>query len=357
MKYDLSQDDTCLILSLRHLGDAVVVAGFINALSDRYKSIAIDVLGRQDLREVTEAFCSVREYIPIELPLFGHHRKSLAGLRDAVWKIALLRKRKYDCCINLMGDVRENALGNVVGATKVISPVWPRTHPFRRHITTVNSSGNPSDRAELPCIAIGYYAAIESFAEQLGLRSLRWPKSIRTPRTQGDFAVVGLHPGASHPSKQWPVDKWRELIWRLAARGCRMVIYGSPAEADGLRTGFAAEISDFAIEIITSGMSPFLQSLATLDLLVCVDSFSSHAAHAVGLPTVVLHGPFDPSVMTPPSGVPLSAGDMCGMFPCYNGQSCANKRCEYICVRGIQVEAVMTAVDLVITRSPHFARG
>jgi len=339
---------------MRHLGDAVVVAGFVNALTERYSGIAIDILGRQELRGVTEAFCSIREYLPIELPVFGHHRKSVGEVSNALRKIMLLRKRRYDCCINLMGDVRENAFGRIVGAKKVISPVWPKTHPFRRHIRSAYSFGNPPSRAELSVIESGYYAAIDFFAGQLGLRCLRWPKTNHAKGMQSDIPVVGLHPGASHPSKQWPADKWRELIRRLAARGCRVAMYGSPAEAERLRTEFEVEISNFSMELITSGMSAFLQSLATLDLMVCMDSFSSHAAHAIGLPAVVLHGPFDPSVMTPPTGVPLSAGDMCGIFPCYS-RSCGNATSEYICVRGIQVEAVMRAVDAMITHSAEFA--
>jgi ADP-heptose:LPS heptosyltransferase len=355
MKRDLSQVETCLILSMRHLGDAVIVAGFVNALSERYRGIAVDVMGRRDLRGVTEAFCSIREYIPIELPVFGHHRKSLAEIRDALGKIGLLRNRKYDCCINLMGDLRENTIGHIVGARKNISPAWPEASPFRKHIRTARLFGL-AGKGSIPVNGAGYYASIESFARQLGLPALRWPKTTRSTRTQADVPVVGIHPGASQPSKQWPAENWRELIRRLDELGCKVRIYGSPSETDRLHHDFAAEIDTFEIEVVTAGIAGFLESLVTLDLLVCMDSFSSHAAHAVGLPTFVLHGPFDPSVMTPPSGTPLSAGNMCGIFPCYKGQSCANRKSEYICVRGIQVEAVLKAVESAITHSTHVAR-
>jgi ADP-heptose:LPS heptosyltransferase len=347
---DLSQIKTCLILSLRHMGDAVIVAGFINALSERYPGMAIDVLGRRDLREVTEAFCSVREYIPVEFPVFGHHGKSLAEMRDALRKIALLRNRRYDACINLMGDLRENMIGNMVGAAKTISPAWPKTSPFRRHIRTAEFFW-PAGKASVSVSGAGYYASIDSFAEQLGLPGLRWPKTIRPARAQSDIPVVGIHPGASQPGKQWPAENWRELIRRLDRSGSRLKIFGSPSEAARLHRDFSAEIELFSIEVVTAGMAGFLDALAALDLLVCMDSFSSHAAHAIGLRTIVLHGPFDPSVMTPPSGTPLSAGDMCALFPCCKGQSCANKTSKYICVRGIQVETVFKTVDSAITHS------
>lgn len=350
MKRDLSQVETCLILSMRHLGDAVIIAGFINALSSRYTGIVVDILGREDLKAVTQELCTVHEYIPVDFPLFGHHKRDAAAVHDALKKISLLRKRKYECCINLMGDLRENTIGRMVGAKEVISPVWPNTHPFRRHIRTVDLSGWLADKTAVnPVPVAGYYASIESFARQIGLGGLSWPVARGTQPRQGKPPTIGIHPGASDPSKQWPVAKWRELIRRLYAQDFRLKIYGSPTEADGLRHDFATEIDAFAIEVVTSDMAGFLESLITLDLLVCMDSFSSHAGHAVGLPTVVLHGPFDPVVMTPPSGIPLSAGSQCGVFPCYKGSSCSNMKSQYICVRGIEVEAVVRAAGAAIS--------
>lgn len=57
---DLSQIKTCLILSLRHLGDALIVAGFVNALSERFNGIVVNVPAQRDLCGVTEAFWSTR---------------------------------------------------------------------------------------------------------------------------------------------------------------------------------------------------------------------------------------------------------------------------------------------------------
>lgn len=96
MKQEVRKNKTYLILSMRHLGDAVVVAGFINALSEQCKNIEVDVVGRGELKGVTDAFCTVREYISIDLPMFGHHRRNAAAFLDAIRKILLLRNRKYD---------------------------------------------------------------------------------------------------------------------------------------------------------------------------------------------------------------------------------------------------------------------
>jgi hypothetical protein len=57
LQRNFQQVDTCLILSLRHPGDAVTLAAFVNALSERYRGLVVDVLGCRDLCGVKEASC------------------------------------------------------------------------------------------------------------------------------------------------------------------------------------------------------------------------------------------------------------------------------------------------------------
>ena len=176
-----------------------------------------------------------------------------------------------------MGNLRENTDWPYGGRQRSDIPGVAKHPSFsRRHIRTVDLSGWLADKTAVnPVPVAGYYASVQSFARQIGLGGLSWPVARGTQPRQGKPPTIGIHPGASDPSKQWPVAKWRELIRRLYAQDFRLKIYGSPTEADGLRHDFATEIDAFAIEVVTSDMAGFLESLITLDLLVCMDSFSS----------------------------------------------------------------------------------
>lgn len=342
----LSKAKSCLILSLRHLGDAVVVSGFVNAVVADHGQLSVDILGRGDLESVTRAFCNFRQYVPIDFPCFGHHRRDPAAIRDAVRKIIALRARHYDVCINLTGDLRENLISGMLCAKEVIAPVWPEDHPFRRHIRTLSVPRLTTQSVSIPSSARGYYASIEHFARHLGLGGLRWP--ARPAGSGKEGKVVALHPGASHASKKWPPEKWRELIHILAAEGFCMRLYGSRSEEADLRSEYGSEIADYGVALFTGTISEFLDSLSDVAILVGMDSFSAHAAYAFGIRSVVLHGPYDPSVMTPPSGIPLSAGRLCNMFPCYNGRNCKNTAAPYVCVRGIETQEVAATVNAVL---------
>jgi heptosyltransferase III len=350
MMHTLSQARTCLILSMRHLGDAVIVAGLVNAIREQYSSTAVDVLGREELRDVTNAFCSVREYIPIDIPLFGHHRKNAPACLNALYKLYLARRQHYDCCINLMGDVRENLIGRIVCAGEILAPRWPYGHRFRKHIRQVDVPRALDGCIDIDESTVGYYAAMDLFAQQLGLGRLCWPERHYTRRQPHSRPIVGIHPGASHPSKQWLLEKWKTLILRLTEKGYEVEIFGSPPEAATLSKEYLVEIERFGLKVISRDFRGFLGALRELDVLVGMDSFSVHAAHALGVPAVVLHGPFHPTVMTPPAGIPVSAGCRCGFFPCYKGKSCANTAETYICVQGIEVDTVTQSVEAIIAR-------
>lgn len=349
MGQQLSEAKTLLILSLRHLGDAVVLAGVVNALRANRCDIEIDILGRRDLQAVTERFCRIREYLPVDFPVFGHHQKTFASVIDALRKLVAVRGRKYDACLNLTGDLRENLIGWMTGARVTAAPSWPAGHPFRKHVRTMTLPGIISDPVPIAPSARSYYAAMEDFVRQAGASPLCWPQSQARP--VADRRVIALHPGASHDSKRWSEEKWKQLMRTLSAEGYPLRLYGARSEETQLRREYAAEIADCGVEIVTGDIAAFIASLSGSALLVGMDSFAVHAAHAQGIPTVVLHGPYDPSVMTPPSGVAISAGALCPAFPCYKGKACGNTAAKYICVRGIEVAEVAGAIAAICERS------
>ncbi len=87
-------DGSCLVLSMRHLGDAVIGSGLINALRRHNPSMVVDVLGRPELEEVIRTFSCIRDYIGINLPVFGHHRQDLAACLTAVRTLRAIQETK-----------------------------------------------------------------------------------------------------------------------------------------------------------------------------------------------------------------------------------------------------------------------
>ncbi|MGH9750858.1 MAG: glycosyltransferase family 9 protein, partial [Candidatus Polarisedimenticolia bacterium] len=113
--------------------------------------------------------------------------------------------------------------------------------------------------------------------------------------------LVALHPGASNPPRAWHAERFADLGSRLARRtGARILILGGPGESSLLRRIAAAMpegttvIADPRLPLpVTAGL------LMSCRLFVGNDSGPMHLAAALGIPTLGLFGPGDPSRTLP----------------------------------------------------------
>jgi heptosyltransferase-3 len=343
-------DGSCLIVLMRHLGDVVIASGIINALREQFPGLVVDILGKPELKEVATAFSQYREFIEIEVPCFGHHRKGATAMKASIRTLRQIRRREYDFCINTIGDIRENMIGRVTGAHWNIAPVWERGHLFKRKMTDRGASWMTNKPIMIPSRYSSYYESMDFFARQLGLPGLVFKTPSSLPRTTGNRLTVALHPGASHPSRHWPEEKWRRLVSELVARGCIIKILGAAKESQALFAAFGKEAAGQELEILTGNVSHFVSCLATADVLVGMDSFSVHAAYALGIPAVVLNGSADPAILTPPRDTAVSAGHLCRYYPCYYSYPCQRRENEYVCVRGIEVSTVLSVLNATMAR-------
>jgi ADP-heptose:LPS heptosyltransferase len=121
----------------------------------------------------------------------------------------------------------------------------------------------------------------------------------------GRAGAVVVHPGASRPARQWPVQRWAAVCRALAASGHRVVVTGSDRER---RLGQAlvdkAQLPETAF---ACGQTDVLALAAVVASATCVlsgDTGIAHLAYAFGTPSVTLFGPTAPAAWGPPSDGP-----------------------------------------------------
>jgi len=106
--------------------------------------------------------------------------------------------------------------------------------------------------------------------------------------------VLGLAPGAGHPKRRWPIDRFIELGRFLEKEfGARLLVVGGPDDADGA-SRLTEELGSTAVNV--SGGMTLRQTAALLTqtrLMVSNDCGPMHLAAAVGTPTVAIWGSSD----------------------------------------------------------------
>src|SRR5829696_2958842 len=112
--------------------------------------------------------------------------------------------------------------------------------------------------------------------------------------------VIGLHVGASDPSRRWPADSFAILGDSLAALNqARIVLTGSEQERSltaSVRQKMTAATIDLAGR---TNLGELAAVISALDLLVTNDTGVSHVAAATRTPSVVLFGPTRPDRWAP----------------------------------------------------------
>jgi ADP-heptose:LPS heptosyltransferase len=111
----------------------------------------------------------------------------------------------------------------------------------------------------------------------------------------GRHGPVTLHPGSGSPSKNWPDERWWQLMRDLP--GPVAVILGA-AEVER----WTPRLARSGVEILAGQtLDALADHLGRCPLFIGHDSGISHLAAACGASCVLLFGPTDPSIWAPPA--------------------------------------------------------
>lgn len=115
------------------------------------------------------------------------------------------------------------------------------------------------------------------------------------PEITAKMPYVVVHPWASgfnYAAREWPLDRWVELIRRICESGRAILIAGGPA--DRMRAAeLAASCPRLPVQSI-AGAASLVQLAAILkraDAVVSVNTGIMHLAAILDVPLVALHGP------------------------------------------------------------------
>jgi hypothetical protein len=107
-------------------------------------------------------------------------------------------------------------------------------------------------------------------------------------------APVVLHPGAASASRRWPAARWRAVAEALAADGHRIVVTGSPAEAE-LAAAVADGLDAAENRCGALTLAELAETVGGAAAVLSTDTGVAHVATALAVRSVVLFGPTPPA--------------------------------------------------------------
>lgn len=253
-----------LFITSTRLGDAVLSTGALDYLTKLYPSAEITVACGPIVAGLFAPVPGVRKVISLKKEPYAGHWLKLA--RETFW-------RRWDIIV----DLRNSLLSRLMQADKKY--IWGMGHPEKHKVEQI---------AE----ALGGVMPPPAPRLWFDRQTLEQAEKIAPSGTP----ILAIGPTANWPGKEWPQDYYIELVKRLTGPGgilpgARVAVLAAPGEEAAAKPVLASIPEARRIDMIAKG-SPLLVAAVIRRAVLYVgnDSGLTHAAAAVGVPTLGLFG-------------------------------------------------------------------
>ncbi len=342
-----------LVMETGPIGELMVITPALRAIGKAFPSAEVTVMVRPDSALVLVG----SPYVKKLLPVVSRERKGVLGvMRLASW----VRSQDFDAVLVLHTAFR-SALIALMGAAPVRvglssegrgfllshkRPCDRTAYEVDEHLAVLELVGIPADGQEL-----------EIFLTEEERRSAR--RSVGATAEHG--RLVGLHPGASHANRRWPLRLFVELAARLERdAGATPVFFFGPREEDlahGVTELRERDGKDLPVMLRPGNIRLLAAAFELMDVVVTNNTGPMHVAAAVRTPGVFINGPTPVERWHPPGllNTPVFSRDV-------ECRPCDLSHCKFdrlACMEDVSVDSVLEAVlsHLSSERSSAVSQG
>jgi histidinol-phosphate phosphatase family protein len=280
-----------LVVRFGSLGDVILTSATVLNLRLNFPDSEIVYLTK-------ERFGSTVNLIPgidraVLLPEHG-------GFGSYVRLLMELDRENFTTLIDLHGNFRSWLARKLVGAGR--SLVYPKRRLERRRI--VKKHRYPDSWPH----TIDLY---NSVLERLACQAYSKRPSVRVAGRKSDISenksisqkIVVIAPGAAHPNKQWPIERFAEVGVQLNKQSGAGIIWAVTG-ADANKPGLEREIERGSFrQLVDCPVEELGAFMARADLVIANDSGIMHLASAAGAPVLAIFGPTHQSLGFSPRGL------------------------------------------------------
>jgi ADP-heptose:LPS heptosyltransferase len=164
---------------------------------------------------------------------------------------------------------------------------------------------------------------------------------------------VGLHAGASAPSRRWPAEHFAALGDELACRfGAQIVLTGGVAERPVVQD-VAARMGTRPLDLCgRTSLGGLAAVIGSLHLFVSNDTGPAHLADALGTPSITIFGPADHQ-----RWAPLDRQRHRVVLPAAECDPACGRECvrDQHCLRGIRPDQLLEMAETMLSNVPPAA--
>ncbi len=278
-----------LVINAKYLGDLIVCTPALRALRRSFPGASVSILVREEYKNVLKGNPNIDEIISFDFSI--KKIKGLQRIRTEFRFIKLLRHKKFDAVISLQAGDRYAEWSFLSGA-KI------RVAPKKQNLSFLVT--NKVEVYEDTISYLDYYLKIvEGFgAARSGMETEFYLDENQDAHAQqfilkntikDENLLIGIHPGASEPSKIFPFPKFVKIIEKLLVDPkAKVILFVGPAEKKVINE-MSNIFNERVIVADTSGNIQYFAALLSLcKLFIANDSGVRHVSAALKIPTITL---------------------------------------------------------------------
>ncbi|WP_269499582.1 glycosyltransferase family 9 protein [Castellaniella sp. S9] len=281
-----------LFANLGHLGDCVISTAVISRFHSIYPDAKLGVLCSESGRLVF----SKLEYIS-DIHVVDHWSlnrgkgpiwvKILNYIRQSFFVRRAILEKKYDIGIDL-----RSFFGNahiILWISKIGYILGFRVFPsFVLSANFFDDTKDTMPEAEVHLELLRFAGLLPAFDKE----AIRYDLGLsRHDNNNSEILLAGryvvFHPISGHPSKNWDMQKWCDLVDYFIDRSINVVFTGTEADRNLILKYIEMREGVFVYAGI-GDWNKFLATIMDATLVVTVDTVASHIASALNVPVVVI---------------------------------------------------------------------
>jgi heptosyltransferase-2 len=341
-----------LVMRYRFIGDTVLTVPFLRNLREAYPAAHIDLLLEPFSGQVIEGCPYIDRVLPFEFKTIHTYsnrsqRGKVAGYTH-YWN--MIREQHYDAAFVLKRSLSSALLVRLAGVPQRIGFATEG-----RGLLLTDPVRYRQDQHEvenfLDCLRV---LDIPISSTKLEL----WPSREGDLKASSLFSAAGwkqddlkiiIHAAASLPAKQWPSERFAEVMKTLRQKyNARFVYTGAQNDVTLYREiehrGRFGGLNLCGITNVHENLSVYRAA----NLFFGVDSGPLHMAAAVGVPVIALFGPTDERKWGPWGEGHTVISKRLSCHPC-KPHKCDDNECMKLITAGEALEAVERKIKSVIS--------
>lgn len=327
-----------VVAQLAFIGDMVFTTPLLAALRARWPAAQQWVVGRPAALEVLEDHPGAPQLIAYDK---DRRDRGAAGVGKAA---AAVRAAAPDLFLAVSRSARTALLARLSGAPRRIG--FGGAHQRWAYTVTVDRADHETTFPDRPL------RLLEPLGQPLASRPLEL--AVREERRVVAAArlhaagwnrgvLLAIAPGAHYATKRWPAHHLARLLDLVAEQtDWTVALYGGPAE-EALIDRLLAH-RPHLLDRRGIGIRGVMEELTQATLFLAGDSGPAHIARALGVRTIILHGPTDPKPLTDGRPYPgIQLGIACQ--PCSPHGDAVCPLGHHRCLEDMSAEFVLKALQ------------